>query len=161
MQSPQVPRRAPPRRWTRDRARSRDSSPCPIASRSGLGHTWPRAAAPPSSDAAILELADARDRDAHRVAGLQESRRVEADADAGGRAGRNDVPGQEGRAGRDRGDQGRNVEDEVARVGALAQLAVDPAFHLEVLWIERVGGRDPRAHGAERVEGLAEEPLLV
>ena len=90
-----------------------------------------------------------------------EPRRVEADADAGGRAGRDDVAGLKAQAGRDRGDEGWHVEDEIARVGILPELAVDPTLHVEVLWVDLVGGHDPRPHGAEAVEGFSEEPLLV
>ena len=95
----------------------------------------------PSSGEAVLELADAGDRDPHRVAALQELRRGKADADAGRRAGRDEVAGLKRQPGRDRRDERRDVEDEVARVRVLAQLAVDPAFDVEVLRRDLVGGR--------------------
>src|SRR3954452_8625347 len=114
----------------------------------------------PSGEAG-LELADAGDRDPHRVAALQELRRGKADANAGRRAGRDEVAGLKRQPGRDRLDERRDVEDEVARVRVLAQLAVDPASDVEVLRRDLVGGRDPRPHRAEAVERLAEEPLLV
>ncbi len=62
----------------------------------------------------IFQHADAGELDLHRVAGLQVFRRVEADADADRRAGRDDVAGIERDAGRDGLDQGRHVEDQQA-----------------------------------------------
>src|SRR5688572_27787963 len=62
----------------------------------------------------VLERADAVDLDAHTIAALQEFRRVEADADATGGAGRNHVTRHQRDGGRDRLDERRDVEDEVA-----------------------------------------------
>ena len=56
----------------------------------------------PSSGEAVLELADAGDRDPDRVAALQELRRGKADADAGRRAGRDEVARLKRQPGRDR-----------------------------------------------------------
>ena len=63
----------------------------------------------------VLERTDAVDLDAHAIAAAQVFRRVEADADARRRAGGDDVAGIERDAGRDGRDQGRDVEDQVAR----------------------------------------------
>ena len=68
----------------------------------------------------ILEGADAVDLDPDDVAGLEVARRVEADADAGRRAGGDDVAGLQRHAGRDRRDDRRDVEDQEAGIRALA-----------------------------------------
>src|SRR5258708_18240205 len=63
-------------------------------------------------------------------------------------------------AGRQHGDNGGYVENEVAGVGILAQLAVDPRAQLRIRHLDLVGGHGPRTHRAKRVERLADVPLL-
>jgi hypothetical protein len=92
---------------------------------------------------------------------LQPGRRVQAHAHARWRARGDDVARQQGDAARAGLDQGGNVEDQVLGARVLAQVAVDPAAHPGVGAVEFVGRHDPRAHGAEGVEALAQVPLLV
>lgn len=110
---------------------------------------------------AVFECADALNGNAHGVAGLQEARRGETNADARRRAGADHIARLELDAGREAFDQRGDIEDQVPHIGLLAKRAVDPAFNRGVLGAECVGGDDPRAHGAQAVEGFAEEPLAV
>src|SRR5271165_3740326 len=87
--------------------------------------------------------------------------RFEPDADAGRRAGGDDVAGPKRDARGDRGDDRRHVEDEVAGVGVLPQLAVDPAADLRVGQIDLVAADRAWAHRAERILRLADQPLAV
>src|SRR3954451_3627671 len=75
----------------------------------------------------VAQLTDALDAHPHNVAALQEPRRLQADADAGRRARRDDVARQQRHAGRERLHQAGDVEDQVPGVGLLADLVVDPA----------------------------------
>lgn len=63
--------------------------------------------------------------------------------------------------GGDRFDEGRNVENQVSCVGALAQFVIDPAAQFQVLGINFISRRDLRAHRAEAILGFSQEPLLV
>src|SRR2546425_7481807 len=110
---------------------------------------------------AVVKRPDARDRYRDFIPRLEKAGRIEADPDAGRRAGGDEIAGPQGEARRDRSDQRGDIEDEIAGIGVLPELAVYPAFHLEIVWIELVGRRDPGTHRAEGVERLPHEPLLV
>ena len=88
-----------------------------------------------------------------RVAGL---------ADAGRRAGRDDVPRLQREARRAPRDQLGDAEHHVGGRGVLARLAAHPRAHAERLGVGHlVGGRDPRPEGAERVAALGPRPLRL
>src|ERR1700683_180742 len=67
----------------------------------------------------------------HDIAGSQETRRLESDADASGRAGGDYIPGLQCDAGGDGGDNGRYIEDQVSRGGVLPKFPIDPALDVE------------------------------
>jgi hypothetical protein len=73
----------------------------------------------------------------------------------------NDVAELQGETCGNRRHQRRDTEDQVARIGILANLAVHPAFDVEILGIEIIAGRDPWAHRTECIERFAQKPLLV
>ena len=73
----------------------------------------------------------------------------------------NDVAELQGETCGNRRHQRRDAEDQVARIGILAKLAVHPAFDVEILGIEIIAGRDPWAHRTECIERFAQKPLLV
>src|SRR5690242_10788226 len=154
----------PPRPCTQTTA-----GPSPSSSTAILSMRWKAMRAGSCGSAereAVLDRADAVDLDAIGVAVDEPLRRLEAHADAGRRAGRDHVARAERDAARARLDERRDVEDQVARGAALAQLGLaaaghEPAAHARVARVELVGRHDPRAHRAEGVEALAEVPLLV
>src|SRR5205085_3512758 len=76
---------------------------------------------------AVLDRADAVDLDPHDVAGAEPLGRLEAHADAGHRAGGDDVAGKERDAARAGLDQRRDVEDHVFGRRVLAELDDDIA----------------------------------
>src|SRR5579863_9865860 len=76
------------------------------------------------------------DRDRDLVAGTKEFRRVETEPNAGRRAGCDDVARLQRQPGGNGCDQGRNIEDQVTRIGILAKLAVHPAFDVEIFGVE-------------------------
>ena len=77
------------------------------------------------------------DRDRNAFAGTEDFWRVEAKVDACRCAGCNDVAGLQGETCGNRRHQRRDAEDQVARIGILAKLAVHPAFDVEILGIDR------------------------
>ena len=100
--------------------------------------------------------AEAGDRDLDLVTHLHR-------ADALGGAGEDDVAGQQGHHAGDLLDQGGDVEDHVAGVAVLLEVAVEVGLHAdavdEVLRVEV--GLDPRAERAEGVEALGPGELHV
>src|SRR5438093_1312834 len=109
----------------------------------------------------VFERPDPIDLDTNDIPAFEITRRVEADADTGGRAGRDDVAGAERHARRDGGDDGRDVEDEVARIRALPDVAVDEAANARVGEIDLVAGNGKGPHGTERILRLRHQPLAV
>ena len=108
----------------------------------------------------ISQLAYALDIDHAFVAGLQPARRLAAEPDAGGSAGRDDVARLQCKDARQKCDQLRHLEDQLAGVRILEDLAVDRHANGERMRVrDLVFGSDRGAHGAERVEGLAHDPL--
>ena len=94
--------------------------------------------------------------------GFRKLRRIETDAHARARAGRDEIAGLERHHARQRFDQRRNVEYELAHVRVLPHFAVhfreQPQLR-DVL--DLVRGDDARPHRAVAVEAFAQEPLLV
>src|SRR5687768_4465441 len=162
--APEVERRLRPTRAMRLPCTS--TSPAygcaPVASktRAFVNRTF-AIASPPCLPHRILQHTDAVDLDAYAIAALQKFRRREADAHAAGRSRRDDVARHERNPGRDRFDQRGDAEDEIASMRVLPQLLVHPAADARVRAVELVGGDQPRPHRAERVDRLAEQPLLV
>src|SRR5579884_3548945 len=72
-----------------------------------------------SGDDGIGQRTQASDGHRDRISRLEEYRRVAEDADAAGRAGRDDIAWLQGHHLRKIGHQIGNIEDQVARVGAL------------------------------------------
>ena len=98
--------------------------------------------------------------DSSTSAGCEETRRLARRADAGGRAGEDDVAGEQRQHGRQLGDEPRHGEDEIGRARVLHGLAVDRAAEREVVGIGHLVGRDePRAHRPESAPRLAEREL--
>ena len=109
----------------------------------------------------VVQLAEAGRGHSDFVTGLQVLGRVEPDADTDGGAGGDHVAGLQGDSRGEGFDDGRHVEDQQRGVGVLAQFTVDAGLQLQVGDVDVVGGHRPRAQRAERVERLADEPLLV
>ena len=114
------------------------------------------------SDHGAAEGADALDGAFHRVAGLEESGRIEAHAHSRRGAGGDDGARQQ------RHSPGQLLQDlpdggnQQSGIGLLPQLAVDPAGDLQRRGIgDLVGGDQHGAHGREAVQTLAEIPLLM
>src|SRR3954447_13779594 len=111
---------------------------------------------------AVALGAEPGDGDLDDVTAGHELRRVEADPDAGGGAGGDDVAGQQGDPGGDGGEQLRDVEDQVGHRRGLPRLAVDPALHHQRGHVRHLVGADRiGAHRAVGVQRLADQPLLV
>src|SRR4029453_3157545 len=79
----------------------------------------------------ILDVSDPFNLDAHDTSRGQKARRSHGAADAGGGACRYHVARFEREGGGEMLDLGEAVEDQLARVRVLAQLAVDPCAQLE------------------------------
>src|SRR3954454_3829600 len=110
--------------------------------------TWPawrRSESSPrrsrSSGDGMLDVAERLDLDPHDVARAQELPRVHRHADAARRAGQDEVPRLERAGLRDEVDELLRAEDEVARGGVLAQLAVDVGRDAQVARIRHLVGR--------------------
>ena len=98
----------------------------------------------------LLLLAQAIDAERYHVAGFQERRRLHAEADAGGRAGDDDVARLQDEILRAAPDQVAAVEDHGRGIAALALFAVDVEPHGKLLRIlELILGDEP---GTERAE---------
>src|SRR3546814_409204 len=95
------------------------------------------------------------------IIGFQVTRWIQAHADTGGRAGRDDVARHQGNAARAGFDQGGNVEDEISCMTVLTGFAVNPAAYTCAGSVKLVSGNHPGSHWAEGVEGFAQVPLLV
>ena len=108
-------------------------------------------------------LAEALDAEAHGLAGLQEDRvRLHAHADAGRRAGGDDVAGLQGHELADVADELGDAEDHRLGRAVLAAVAVDLEPHVEVLRVgDFVVGDEPGADRAEGVAALALVPLAA
>src|SRR5256885_135708 len=77
-------------------------------------------------------LAETLDRDPHRVASLEEARRLEAHRDPGRCAGRDHVAGHQRHEMADIADDVLDAEDQIGGVAVLAALAIDVGRYLEL-----------------------------
>src|SRR5215470_1473563 len=112
------------------------------------------------SDDPVGEHSDLLDLGFHAIPGLQVV--AGGRAHAIGRAGGDDVAGQERHGLREHLDALVDGEDHLAGVARLTDLAVDTHGDVEGLRIgQLVGGDEHGAHGTERVQRLALEPLRV
>src|SRR4051794_11953626 len=117
---------------------------------------------PRSAGDLMLDRPQVLDLDLHAIAGGEELRRGEREADARRRAGEDQVAGLEGDRLLQEADEVGDAEDQVRRARVLAQLAVDPRAQLEVLDIgDLVGGRHPGPPRAEGVGALGPRPLRL
>src|SRR5436190_8296414 len=111
----------------------------------------------------MLDRAEALDLDPDAVTGLQEARRVEREADAGRRAGQDEVARLQGDRLQQEAHKRLYPEDQIISAGVLAQVAVDPRAQLQRLGAadptELVGGGHPGPPRAERVGALRARPL--
>src|SRR5215469_1604080 len=108
----------------------------------------------------VLDRADALDLDANPVAGFQPRLSFHGRGDPGWRAGGDHVPRLKRARLRQDLDLPEAVEDELARVRLLAELAVDEGADVQRVRVAQLVGRgDPRADWPVRVEGLAQRPL--
>src|SRR4029077_2166741 len=108
----------------------------------------------------LLLLAEPVDAERHHVAGLQERRRLHAEAYARRRAGDDDVARLHDEILRAAPHDVAAVEDHGRGVAALAFLAVDVEPHGELLRVlDLVLGDEPRAERAEGLAALALGPL--
>src|SRR5262245_6889761 len=133
-------------------------SPCPSTSR-WMGPT--AAAVMARLNEGVFQHANATDLDAGDVARQQVFRRLESDANARRRSRRDDVARLQRDSRRDRGDDGRDIEDQAARIGVLPKFAVNPALDRRVREIDLVSRHSPWAHWAERVLRFADQPLAI
>src|SRR5882757_7286715 len=105
-------------------------------------------------------LAQPLDAERDDVADIEKARRLHARADAGRRARRDDVAGQQGKERRDVRNALRYGEDHGRGRPGLAALAIDVEPHRELLHVGNfVPGGEPRADRAKRVVRLALGPL--
>src|SRR5919197_4421407 len=109
-------------------------------------------------DDAVPKDPDSFDLHLYRIAGAEELRRRPREPDAGRRPGDDDVTWPQLAAGRDLGDETRDLEDHVLRARVLLGHAVDAGPDGEIRGVELVRGHDPGTHGKVRVEVLALEP---
>jgi NADPH:quinone reductase len=108
----------------------------------------------------LAEVTDALNPAGQDLAGLEVAWRGPAHADARGRAGEDDIAGQQGQDGGQPSDEGGHRKDQLGRAAFLDLLAVDGAGQLEVVGVGELIRRDqPRAHGGEAWEGLGEAEL--
>src|SRR5437764_1362376 len=113
-------------------------------------------------DEALVLLAEAFDRQPHRVAWPEEFRRLEAGADAGRRPGRDHVARIERHEMADIADDVVDAKDQVGSVAVLPPLAIDLGPQLQLARVGHlVGGDQPRPHWAEGVAALALGPLAA
>ena len=114
-------------------------------------------------DDCVLDAPDPLDFDADDVALDEELERVEADSDARGCARRDDVTRFEREGGRQMLDQVEAVEDQVTRVGVLAQFAVDIGAQVHVGRVDFIGRGQKRAERTKGVEtfGFDRRPVIV
>src|ERR1700730_9327920 len=99
----------------------------------------------PDLPRAVLQGAVPVDLDADDIAGFEEARRIEPDADTRRGPGRDDVAGAQRHPGGDRGDDRRNVEDQESRVRALPDVAIDKAADAGIGKVDLVAGYRPRS----------------
>ena len=115
------------------------------------GSAPPRIATLLLGDYRVGQLADTFDFDDALVAGLQVTRRLAGETDAGRGAGGDDVAGLQREHAREIRDQLRHVEDQVLRVRVLQLFAARGSGEIvEIVRIlDLVGGHDRRAHRAK------------
>src|ERR1035438_6544642 len=77
------------------------------------------------------------------------------------RAGEDDVSRPEGNAGRGIADDLAAAVDQVVGVRRLAGFAIDPAFQVQIVGINLLGGDEIRAQGGKAVRRLALHPLAA
>ena len=107
----------------------------------------------------MLALVRARDPEPHHIAGLEVARRLLAHADAGRRAGGDDVAGHQRHEVADVADQMVDREDHRPGVAVLHPLAIDVEPHVERLRIgDLVARHQPRPERGEAVAALALVP---
>src|SRR5262249_7896246 len=122
--------------------------PLPIPAR-GVGST---------SHHPVFDLADLFDPELDHVTRFEEL--AASSADAGRRAGEDDIAGIERHAGGELLDLLGKRVDHFAGVGILLKDAIDPQFQAELLRIAEVACRhDPRAERAGAIEGLVLGPV--
>src|SRR4051812_21669278 len=113
----------------------------------------------------MLDRAELLDLDPYPVAGLEEARRVEGEADAGRGPGEDQVAGLERDRLQQEAHERLDAEDQIRRARVLSQLAVDPRAQLQRLGAldpaELVGGGHPRPPWAEGVGALGPRPLRL
>src|SRR6185312_13228553 len=110
-------------------------------------------------DAGLALLAESRDAQCHDVAGLEVARRLLAHADAGRRAGRDDVARLQRDEAADIADEMGGAEDHRLGAAGLHALAVDVEPHVQRLRIAHfVPGHEPWPKRAEAVAALALVP---
>src|SRR3990167_4553118 len=110
--------------------------------------------------AGVVEGTEAFNLDADPVAVLQELHGPHRRPDPAGGAGEDEVARLQGHGLTQVLDLVPHVENQVARVGVLADLAVHQAADRERVGVRNlVGGGDPGAEGRVAVEGLAHDPL--
>src|SRR6059036_2243301 len=108
----------------------------------------------------ILDLPEAGNVQAARVARLEEDRRLAREAHAGRCARRDEIAGREGHQAREVAHEIADVEDERLGVAALHRLAVDPELQLEDVRVgDLVPVRDVRTHRRKGLRDLAGHPL--
>src|SRR5512132_1575216 len=107
----------------------------------------------------IAQLAYACETDLNLVAILQVNWRVHKNADARRRAGADNVAGPQRQVLRDEFNELRYLEDQVAGVGLLPQLAVDAQFDVERVRVAKLIVSDkPRAARREGIQPLCARP---
>ena len=110
----------------------------------------------------VSQGSNAVDSALYHIAGLQEFRRVEAHADAGGSAGGDDGAGQQRHAGGQLLDDVRDGGNQQVCGGILPQLAVDAGGDMQSRRKgDLVSSDDAGANGGKAVQTFAEIPLLV
>src|SRR5208337_3088198 len=114
------------------------------------------------SDDGIGKGSDPLHRHAHRVAGFPEHRGLASKSHTGRRTGGYQIPYLPGDRLREIADQEGNLEDQVARVGILHRLAIEPEGDSQVVGIRNfIGSDNPRAGRREGVAALPAVPLFV
>ena len=108
----------------------------------------------------ILQGPDGGNGDFYRIAGVEEAGRIEADADAAGRTGSDDVAREEGRALGNGVDQFRDSEDKFTGRTILTDFVIDLGNDVERIR-SGIAQEDIRPDGAEGIQALAVEPLDV
>lgn len=110
----------------------------------------------------VSQGADAFDGALYHIAGLQELRRVEAHADAGGGAGGDDGAGQQRHVGGQLLDDVRDGGNQQVCGGILPQLPVDAGGNMQGRRKgDLISGDNTETHRGKAIQTLAEVPLLM